>query len=277
MPDAQLADNPLLVTDGLPRFDRIEPAHVVPAVRKVLADAAARFDAIERSVQPTWSSAVEALDELFIPFQYAWSPVSHLLGVLNSPELRKAHEEVLARGRFVQPAGGAKRAGLPGAQGVERGGRLGIALGSAAADREPEDPRCRAVGHRPGRREAGAVQRDRAGTVAVGDRFLQPRARRDQGVFDRPHRAGRRRGAASQPAAARLAVVQQHAGGREDARDGRGGSLAVHAGIPELRSLLAAQPPPRSARKDVSREPHAGLVGIARQYAVDPEDPLAAG
>jgi oligopeptidase A len=95
MPDAQLADNPLLVTDGLPRFDRIEPAHVVPAVRKVLADAAARFDEVERSVQPTWSSAVEALDELFIPFQYAWSPVSHLLGVLNSPELRKAHEEVL--------------------------------------------------------------------------------------------------------------------------------------------------------------------------------------
>jgi oligopeptidase A len=95
MPDAQLADNPLLVTDGLPRFDRIEPAHVVPAVRKILADATAQFDEVERSVQPTWSSAVEALDELFIPFQYAWSPVSHLLGVLNSPELRKAHEEVL--------------------------------------------------------------------------------------------------------------------------------------------------------------------------------------
>src|ERR1700722_12970313 len=95
MPDVQLADNPLLITDGLPRFDRIEPAHVVPAVRKVLADAAARFEAVEPNVQPTWSSPVEDLDELFIPFQYAWSPVSHLLGVLNSPELRKAHEEVL--------------------------------------------------------------------------------------------------------------------------------------------------------------------------------------
>ena len=31
---AELSENPLLVTDGLPRFDRIEPEHVVPAVQK---------------------------------------------------------------------------------------------------------------------------------------------------------------------------------------------------------------------------------------------------
>ncbi len=95
MSTAELADNPLLVTDGLPRFDRIRPEHVVPAVRKVLADASAQFEQIEKNVEPTWASAVESLDDLNTPFQYAWSPVSHLLGVLNSPELRKAHEEVL--------------------------------------------------------------------------------------------------------------------------------------------------------------------------------------
>jgi oligopeptidase A len=92
---AELADNPLLVTDGLPRFDRIEAKHVVPGVRKALADADDRFKQIEKDVAPTWEATVEALDGLNIPFQYAWSPVSHLLGVLNSPELRKAHEEVL--------------------------------------------------------------------------------------------------------------------------------------------------------------------------------------
>jgi oligopeptidase A len=90
-----LADNPLLVTDGLPRYDCIKPEHIVPAVRKVLVDASTRFEQIEKQVEPTWASAVESLDELNTPFQYAWSPVSHLLGVLNSPELRKAHEEVL--------------------------------------------------------------------------------------------------------------------------------------------------------------------------------------
>jgi oligopeptidase A len=92
---AEFADNPLLVTEGLPRFDRIRPEHIVPAVRKVLAEASARFDEIEKTVKPTWASAVESLDDLNTPFQYAWSPVSHFLGVLNSPELRKAHEEVL--------------------------------------------------------------------------------------------------------------------------------------------------------------------------------------
>ncbi|HXY36552.1 MAG TPA: M3 family peptidase, partial [Planctomycetaceae bacterium] len=91
MSTSELTDNPLLVTDGLPRYDRIKPEHVVPAVRKVLADAEARFSEIEKTVQPTWESAVESLDDLNTPFQYAWSPVSHLLGVLNSPELRKAH------------------------------------------------------------------------------------------------------------------------------------------------------------------------------------------
>ena len=95
MSTAELADNPLLVTDGLPRFDRIQPEHVVPAVQKVLADASARFEQIEKTVEPTWASSVESLEELNTPFQYSWSPVSHLLGVLNSPELRKAHEEVL--------------------------------------------------------------------------------------------------------------------------------------------------------------------------------------
>jgi oligopeptidase A len=92
---SELTDNPLLVTDGLPRFDRIKPEHVVPAARKVLADASARFNEIEKTVEPTWESAVESLDDLNTPFQYAWSPVSHFLGVLNSPELRRAHEEVL--------------------------------------------------------------------------------------------------------------------------------------------------------------------------------------
>jgi oligopeptidase A len=89
------ADNPLLATEGLPPFDRIRAEHVVPAVHKVLADSTARFEALEKSIQPTWASAVEAFDELDVPFQYAWGPVSHLLGVLNSADLRAAHEKVL--------------------------------------------------------------------------------------------------------------------------------------------------------------------------------------
>lgn len=88
-------DNPLLVSDGLPPFDRIRPEHVVPAVRQVLARAEEELQSIENSVRPTWAATIEALDRIGLPFQYAWGPVSHLTGVKNSPELREAHEEVL--------------------------------------------------------------------------------------------------------------------------------------------------------------------------------------
>jgi len=88
-------ENPLLVSHGLPPFDRIEPQHVVPAVRQRLAEASAQFEQIEQSVRPNWASTIEALDEIDRPFDYCWRPVSHLFGVRNSPELREAYETVL--------------------------------------------------------------------------------------------------------------------------------------------------------------------------------------
>src|SRR3990170_2482117 len=94
-PQTELSDNPLLVEEGLPPFDRIAPPHVVPAVRRVLATAEIRLQGVESHVSPTWSGTIEALDRLGQPFQYAWGPVSHLMGVMNSPELREAHETVL--------------------------------------------------------------------------------------------------------------------------------------------------------------------------------------
>lgn len=88
-------NNPLLITDGLPRFDLIRPEHVVPAVRQVLKTAETKLAELERNYQPTWEGLLHPLEELDTPFDYCWSPVLHLLGVKNSPELRKAHETVL--------------------------------------------------------------------------------------------------------------------------------------------------------------------------------------
>ena len=96
--DAQNADlpsNPLLVSDGLPRFDSIEPEHVVPAVRKILADAEQQLTQLEEQVQPTWSRVIEPLEAIGRPFEFGWGPVTHLFGVKNSPELREAYETVL--------------------------------------------------------------------------------------------------------------------------------------------------------------------------------------
>ena len=90
-----LAENPLLVTSGLPRFDEIRPEHVEPAVAKILADAETTFSQLEENVEPTWDGLLKPLEELDRPFEFGWSPVSHLFGVKNSDELREAYEAVL--------------------------------------------------------------------------------------------------------------------------------------------------------------------------------------
>jgi oligopeptidase A len=92
---AEQSDNPLLCMEGLPKFDQIQPEHVVPAVRKLLADAEQALSALEESIEPTWDSCFARLEEIDRPFEYAWGPVSHLFGVKNSPELRAAYESVL--------------------------------------------------------------------------------------------------------------------------------------------------------------------------------------
>ena len=95
MPESTLLSNPLLFMTGLPRFNEIEPEHIVPAIKQLISKTLEGLEALEENLEPTWEGLIEPLDELGIPFEYAWGPVGHLLGVKNSDELRKAHEEVL--------------------------------------------------------------------------------------------------------------------------------------------------------------------------------------
>lgn len=96
MADADLlTNNPLLANSGLPDYAAIRPEHIVPAVRKVVAEATEKLGVIEGELQPTWDGSLGKLEELDKPFEYAWKPVGHLFGVLNSDELRAAYETVL--------------------------------------------------------------------------------------------------------------------------------------------------------------------------------------
>jgi oligopeptidase A len=90
-----LADNPLIQSSGLPAFDRIQPGHVVPAVRHLLAQAEQQLTELEANVEPTWAGCFARLEEIDRPFEYGWGPVSHLFGVKNSADLRTAYERVL--------------------------------------------------------------------------------------------------------------------------------------------------------------------------------------
>ncbi|QDU72079.1 M3 family metallopeptidase [Mucisphaera calidilacus] len=89
-----IADNPLLQTEGLPAFDRIEPTHVVEGVQAALAEVTAAFEAIESAAEPTWAGVMEPLEKLEARFAYFWSPVGHLMSVKNSEALREAYEAV---------------------------------------------------------------------------------------------------------------------------------------------------------------------------------------
>ncbi|MEG4169832.1 MULTISPECIES: M3 family metallopeptidase [unclassified Microcoleus] len=89
-----IADNPLLIGQGLPPFDAIESQHVVPAVTQLLTELEASLADLEASVEPTWSGLVEPLQRLGERLNWSWSIVGHLMGVKNSPELRSAHETV---------------------------------------------------------------------------------------------------------------------------------------------------------------------------------------
>ena len=90
--------NPLLYKSGIAAFDRIQPAHIVPAVTEVLGWADMEFSKIESgltsNVTPDFDKLMEQLDDIDQALHRVWSPVTHLQGVMNSPELRTAYEAV---------------------------------------------------------------------------------------------------------------------------------------------------------------------------------------
>lgn len=88
------SENPLLIGQGLPPFDRIETIHVVPAMTQLLTELEQRLSDLEVSVTPTWQGLVEPLTQLEERLTWSWGIIGHLMGVKNSPELREAYETI---------------------------------------------------------------------------------------------------------------------------------------------------------------------------------------
>jgi oligopeptidase A len=95
--EESLQDNPFLVTEGLPPYDRMQADHVGPAMDFVIEAAEKAIEEIEQHLEPTWEGVMRPLEAVDLPFSYGWSPVGHLLGVKNSDDLRKAHEAIQPR------------------------------------------------------------------------------------------------------------------------------------------------------------------------------------
>ncbi len=86
--------NPLLDASVLPRFDCIEPVHVEPALRELLALLSGELRAVEREAAPTWQALVEPLERIGDRLDRTWGVVGHLMAVRNSEELRRAYERI---------------------------------------------------------------------------------------------------------------------------------------------------------------------------------------
>ncbi|KAL6633250.1 hypothetical protein ACP70R_025921 [Stipagrostis hirtigluma subsp. patula] len=97
MADAPMAaaDNPLLLSDfDFPPFDRVEPRHVRPGVRDLLARLEGELEELEKGVEPTWGKLVEPLERITDRLEVIWGMVDHLKAVKDSADLRAAVEEV---------------------------------------------------------------------------------------------------------------------------------------------------------------------------------------
>jgi oligopeptidase A len=90
--------NPLLSPTDLPPFDRIRPEHVGEAVDALLAEAnSALQKAVGPQVPADYDAMSAVLDVATERLSRAWGAVSHLNHVADTPELRAAYTENLAK------------------------------------------------------------------------------------------------------------------------------------------------------------------------------------
>ncbi len=90
--------NPLLQTTGMMAFDAIAPAHVAPAIDDLLVRAEAALErAVSAEVAADYDAMSAVLDVATERLGRAWGAVTHLNGVVDTPELRAAHNEALPK------------------------------------------------------------------------------------------------------------------------------------------------------------------------------------
>ncbi|NDL71985.1 oligopeptidase A [Vreelandella alkaliphila] len=95
-----MSRNPLLESHELPPFADIRAEHVVPAVETLLDESREAIDRLAQqaaNTPPTWQSFAAPLEAVNDRLSQAWSPISHLNGTMNTPELREAYQACLEK------------------------------------------------------------------------------------------------------------------------------------------------------------------------------------
>ncbi|XBI77262.1 hypothetical protein VPH35_070413 [Triticum aestivum] len=94
MADTDSSSNPPLADSDFPPFDRVEPTHVRPGVRALLARLDGELEDLEKGVEPAWECLVHPLERIVDMLDIVWNVVDHIKAVKDSPDLRAAVEDV---------------------------------------------------------------------------------------------------------------------------------------------------------------------------------------
>ena len=90
--------NPLLVGGSRIPFHRIEARHVEPGILQALTEAQASVDQLSADrAEPTWANTIARMDDTVELLAERIAPVTHLVSVAETPELREAYNAVLPR------------------------------------------------------------------------------------------------------------------------------------------------------------------------------------
>lgn len=88
--------NPLLTFTDLVDFAAIRSEHVIPAIQSRIQDADEALQRVTLDATPcTWESVIDPLERTTLKLSRTWGVVSHLMSVVDSPELREAYNEAL--------------------------------------------------------------------------------------------------------------------------------------------------------------------------------------
>ena len=88
--------NPLLDTSSLPRFDEINPDHVLPAIQQLISSHREQLNTLlAENTDPNFESLVVPIELMEHELGRVWSPVTHLQSVLGSHDWREAFNQAL--------------------------------------------------------------------------------------------------------------------------------------------------------------------------------------
>ena len=90
--------NPLLNIEDLPNYSDIKTEHIQPALDTLLKESRALTQSLlNDNNEYTWDNLIEPLEKADNQLERMWSPISHMNGVVNTPELRDAYNACLPK------------------------------------------------------------------------------------------------------------------------------------------------------------------------------------